>query len=97
MKCPNELAEAILEIMRLGILNARALAWKGDAAGSAVHTDHIHNLPELLADFRPELLSCYLNAAVPAFRLQARLDQIAPFEPHWELLAASETESLAAH
>jgi hypothetical protein len=60
---------------------------------TAAETDHIHNLPGLLLDYRPELLRYYLNAERPGYRHQVGGSVPAELIRVWEELeraAASE-------
>jgi hypothetical protein len=57
----DEVKSSLLEILRAGILNARAWGFAGDAKRAAEEADHIHNLPELLQNFRLDLLDHYLR------------------------------------
>ena len=61
MTCPSDIATVVLEIIRHGTLSARAAGWAGDAARAAREADHIHNLPELLQSYSPDLLDYYWN------------------------------------
>ena len=68
MTCPPHAARILLEIIRHGILSARAASWAGDVKRCEAETDHIHNLPALLLDFRPELLRYYLDTERAGYR-----------------------------
>jgi hypothetical protein len=68
MTCPPPIARLLLEIIQRGILAARAASWSGDVKRCAAETDHLHNLPGLLLDYRPELLRYYLDAERPGYR-----------------------------
>jgi hypothetical protein len=67
MTCPPTIARLLLEIIQRGILAARAASWAGDVKRCEAETDHIHNLPGLLLDYRPELLRYYLNVERPGY------------------------------
>lgn len=67
MSCPPEIAEVILEILFRGLLRIRNLGWQGDSAGCASEADHLHNLPNLLRDYSPELLSFYWEVERPLY------------------------------
>jgi hypothetical protein len=54
MQCPTEIAEVVLPILQNGLLRLRASAWQGETDLCRVESDHIHNLPDLLADYHPE-------------------------------------------
>jgi hypothetical protein len=60
--CPEDVAQAIAQIIQTGVLSIRAAAWNGDAEYCAIEADHLHNLPALLMDFRNELLDYYLDS-----------------------------------
>ncbi len=83
MDCPDEIADIILGILRSGILAARN---SGDAGRSALEADHLHNLPELLRHFRPELLRYYWNVERPAYLKAASRQNTQRFEPLWAQL-----------
>jgi len=98
MHCPAEIAELILPILQNGLLRVRALAWQGQAELCGVECDHIHNLPDLLADYTPEKLHYYWNVERPEYirhvgghldgweqlwqRLSDRIDQAHPVVSH---------------
>jgi hypothetical protein len=86
MSCPAEIATVLLEILRYGILGARAAGWEGDAARSAIEADHLHNLPDLLRDYAPERLHYYVTVEVPCYREKVDRHDTALFEPLWDRL-----------
>ena len=51
----------------MGCFRVRALAWQGQAELCGVESDHIHNLPDLLADYTPEKLHYYWNVERPEY------------------------------
>ena len=79
--CPERIAEVIARILHTAVLRIRALGWSGDAAACSVEADHIHNLPDLLREFRPELLEYYLNVERTQFVAEAR--DTASFTAYW--------------
>jgi hypothetical protein len=88
MNWPPAVVEVILEILRYGLLRARAAGWSGDAARSAMEADHLHNLPTLLANYKLDLLKYYWDAERPAF-IQACSrtgNSVDGFNPLWEKL-----------
>jgi hypothetical protein len=85
MKCPEEVAESILEILRIGLLRARAAGWARDAERCALEADHLHNLPGLLADYTPERLRYYLEAETPAITAHAGFGD-EELARHWKIL-----------
>ena len=88
MNCPPEIAALVFEILRHGVLSARAAGWAGDAARAAREAEHIHNLPELLQGYSPGLLDHYWNAQRACYIAEsARLGGNAEgFQELWEQL-----------
>lgn len=93
MNCPPDIAETILQIIRYGILRARAAAWSGDSARSAIEADHIHNLPDLLQNYSPDKLQYYWEGEKPAFVAKVAHDGLGRFQDFWQALEA-QVESL---
>jgi hypothetical protein len=87
MTCPPEIAEVVREILKTGILRIRQLAWAQDAGRCAVEADHIHNLPDLLTDYSPDLLRYYWEAERTSFIQQSATGDRARFDPLWAKLA----------
>jgi hypothetical protein len=85
MSCPPDIAEVILEILRMGLVRIRAQGWKGDSAGCAHEADHLHNLPELLSNYSPERLLYYWELEKPAYCSRGE-GNAAFFESAWERL-----------
>ena len=85
MSCPPEIAEVIAEILRMGLLNIRALAWSGNSAACANEADHVHNLPQLLGNYSPEQMRYYWEVERPTY---CDSDGANPtiFAPAWERL-----------
>lgn len=86
MNCPPDVENALLEILRIGLLQVRNSAWEGDPQRCAVEADHLHNLPQLLQQFSLETLRYYYEVERPAYIDQCP-DAVHLFEPHWETLA----------
>jgi hypothetical protein len=84
MNCPSDVAEAVTEILRLGILTARG--WANDSRRVVQELDHIHNLPDLLRNYRPEMLAYYWNSERPAHIRRVSDEQCLGFHPAWERL-----------
>jgi hypothetical protein len=87
MNCPPEIAEILLEILRLGLLRIRLMGWGGDSGRCAVEADHLHNLPALLTNFSPDLLRYYWEAERPGFLSQSENNSLGGFEELWNRLA----------
>jgi hypothetical protein len=88
MRCPPESAEILLDILRTGLIQIRALGWSGDAAACAAEADHLHNLPDLLANFSPERLRYYWDVERPAYLNRCGPDNAELFGPLWTRLGA---------
>jgi hypothetical protein len=84
MQCPPEIAAVICDILRTGLLRIRAV---GDAQRSVVESDHLHNLPDLLTNYKPELLDYYLCVERVSFIERSTPEDINGFEPLWKALA----------
>jgi hypothetical protein len=84
MQCPPEIAEIVCEILRTGLLRIRALR---DADRCALEADHLHNLPSLLANYKPELLDYYWRAERVRFIERSAPEDVQDFTPLWKALA----------
>jgi len=84
MQCPPEIAEIVCEILRTGLLRIRSLE---DAERCALQADHLHNLPSLLANYKPELLDYYWHVERVGFVERATPEDAQGFEPLWNVLA----------
>jgi hypothetical protein len=87
MQCPPEIADILHEILRVGLLRIRAFGFAGDSGRCAIEADHLHNLPALLGDFRPESLDYYLNVERVCYSDQSDPDDVACFDSLWNSLA----------
>lgn len=65
--CPPDIADVVLRVLQIGLLEARAAGWSGDAERGTAQADHLHNLPDLLRRYSPRKLRYYWNAERPAF------------------------------
>jgi hypothetical protein len=86
MTCPADIAAVILEIIETGLLRARASGWDGLVVRCAVEADLLHNLPRLLADYRPELLLYYWDVERTAYIGDTSPEGLAEWEPLWQRL-----------
>lgn len=66
-RCPDEVMDAVLQILSTAILSIRFASWSGDARYAAVEANHIHNLPSLLRRYHPDKLDYYLTVARPSY------------------------------
>ncbi len=83
MNCPPELIRPLSDIIRHGILSARAAAWSGDSQRAAVEADHIHNLPGLIADFSEDRLKYYWEAERQDYLDKSKSISVGQFERAW--------------
>jgi hypothetical protein len=67
MRCPEEVAEILCDILATGLVRIRAAALSGDAERCQIESDHLHNLPRLLSDYTDEALAYYWEAERPSF------------------------------
>jgi hypothetical protein len=94
MKCPDDVAPMIVELISTAILRIRAAGWTGDADLCAIEADHVHNLPVLLLNFSPDLLGFYWNTERQSFIAAAKnhakrkgaAADFRAFEEAWKLL-----------
>jgi hypothetical protein len=93
MTCPPEIEQTLLEILRIGILRIRGAAWAGDISRCAIEADHIHNLPQLLENYAPDLLKYYWETERTAFIDQSSEAALASFEPLWSRLSSHALDS----
>lgn len=99
MQCPSEIGEVILPILHHGLLRLRASAWQGEAELCRVESDHIHNLPDLLADYHPEKLQYYWNVERPEYIRQVGGDRLDGWEELWRRLGEriDQEHALSSH
>src|SRR5438067_7329298 len=93
MNCPADIAGIIVEILRAGILRIRCSAGSGNAARCAIEADHLHNLPQLLSYYAPELLRYYWEIEKPSYISRSSQSDVALFEPLWKELASHVTDT----
>jgi hypothetical protein len=67
MPCSPEVSKIILSLLETGLLRIRSLGSSGRAEDCAIEADHIHNLPDLLANFSRERLLYYWEIERPAY------------------------------
>ncbi len=79
----DELQLALLDILEKGILAARMAAWSNRADESAIETDHIHTIPDLLRKpFRIELLKFYWEQR-GSYIAQRQLGLVTDLDKSW--------------
>jgi len=87
MECPRDIAEVVLEILSQGTLRIRAFAGIQQSKKCFIEADHLHNLPNLLSDYRPERLRYYWERERPSFMRQVPEEERRDLEPLWKRLA----------
>ena len=83
MLCPPKIAEIVGEILRTGLLRIRN---SEDIGRARLEADHLHNLPGLLIDYKPELLDYYWNIERVCFAKRSSPEGTG-FESLWQALA----------
>ncbi len=84
-ECPEPLRQAFLDLLTWTLLHIRNEP--GDSRLCLALSDHMHNVPTLLASFRPELLRYYWEVERPCFlRALEAIGRRAPvqFGESWE-------------
>jgi hypothetical protein len=87
MTCPDEIADILLEILKVGILRIRSFAWNENPARCAIEADHLHNLPDLLTNFSQDLLKFYWDVSRASFIQDSLSEDIIEFNSLWDRLA----------
>lgn len=67
----------------MGLLRIRAMEGSQKHQRCAIEADHVHNLPNLLVNYEPELLDYYWNAERVFFVQRSTDVSTAAFEPLW--------------
>lgn len=83
MQCPPEIAGILGAILRCGLLRIRV---GGDLARCRAQADHLHNLPGLLTDYKPESLDYYWTVERPCFIERSTPEEQADFDALWDSL-----------
>jgi hypothetical protein len=89
MTCPADVTAILLEIITYGVLNARFAGRSGNAAQAAVEAEHVHNLPDVIANYLPERLQYYWDVERVCYLTdlaKANPGQGAGFESLWDQL-----------
>ncbi|MDX1948786.1 MAG: hypothetical protein SFU86_25585 [Pirellulaceae bacterium] len=88
MDCPQDIAEVVLELLSHGFTRVRAFASAQEPTKCFIESDHLHNLPMLLRDYRPERLAYYWEIERPSFIAQVPERERRDLEPYWKRLEA---------
>ena len=88
MNCPEEVAEALLQIIHRAVLYIRVAGWQHDAAYCALEADHIHNLPGLILNYSRDNLKYYLDIERPGSieRVKEVSGNAEAFQAQWQRL-----------
>ncbi len=86
MMCPSPIAEVLLDILHHGLLACRAAGWAGHAERCAMDADHLHNLPDLIADYSADRLQYYWDVERPSFAARCDPGELRFWEEQWERL-----------
>jgi hypothetical protein len=87
MECPVEILPLLTSIIQDGLLSIRVHGAAGRAERCAIEADHIHNLPHLIEDYRPELPEFYWNVERPAYLRASENADAEKFRRQWNGLA----------
>jgi hypothetical protein len=88
MECPEDLLDALAEVLATGVLRVRAAGYRNDGARCTVEADHVHNLPMLLRHCNIEGVRFYWHTERRAFIDQSRGIDIAVFQAAWNTIAS---------
>jgi hypothetical protein len=86
MKCPEEVLEAVLEILERSLLRIVNSQSHGSINQCQVEAYHVHNLPGLIKHYSPALLVFYLRTERLQFIRESENKHFGDFEPHWKKL-----------
>jgi hypothetical protein len=73
----------------------RVFGWAEQPAACAVEADHLHNLPDLLRRFKPDLLAFYLRTTRETYLAQES-ETLVVYAPLWHELEAELAKLTAA-
>jgi hypothetical protein len=85
--CPKEIADVLFDIIYTATLRILDEALKGNVRRCGKEASHIHNLPELLRNYREELLLHYYQREIPGYVQDTEGTNISVFQPLWSKLA----------
>ncbi len=87
MNCPDELLDALAEVLATAVLRIRAAAYQNDSARCAVEADHVHNLPTLLRRCHIDRVRFYWNTERTSFLEQSPGIDTAGFQAAWNTIS----------
>jgi len=85
-RCPDEILPAVVEILQNALIRIRNLASRGKMNECCIEANHVHNLPKLLSDYRPELLHFYLVVEKKSYQEETTPNEWLVFEKTWREL-----------
>jgi hypothetical protein len=83
VNCPHQIADCLLDIITIGLLNIRSAADQNQTQRCYSEADHIHNVPSLLKSFSYDLLKFYLTVERQSYSDQTPEQHRRIFEPAW--------------
>jgi hypothetical protein len=83
MRCPDALADLLIEILYLATLRIRCEGKMGNGGRCEIEADHVHNLPQLLKEYSAGALLYYYQIEVPSFERRSLDANINAFRPLW--------------
>lgn len=83
MNHPQHILEPLTEILKIGLINIRLAAAQGNVQRCYIEADHIHNVPDIIRDYRPERLKFYLDVEKPIFENYCVGIDLQLFEQQW--------------
>ena len=89
MRCPDDIADILLQIIQDGIVSARWAGWRKNPEWAAIEASHVHNLLEVIRKYGPEKLVYYWDSERDSYIEQfTRLLGKEPkmFVKSWEVL-----------
>lgn len=84
-RCPDEVLEAITEILTIGISRIRNIG-NESSEFYRIEAYHLHNLPHLIKKYSDDLLKYYLNIERPSYISEAHYKHFAMYESQWNKL-----------
>ena len=80
---------ALLAILRIGILRCRIFAEPETVARCHAEANHVHNIPTILLQGNDGALSYYMNVEVPIYLTNSQAaDEAGDFEIYWNIIRA---------
>jgi len=87
MNAPPVIQASLLTVLKLGLLNIRSQAERGNPQQCSIEANHLHNIPGLLAHFSIDLLKFYLDVEVPQYVREMNGQVLEELRVAWDELA----------